>query len=111
MSWISIDDVVGAHPCTSYRTASLSGPVNLTAPEPVTNRDFTRILGRVLSRPAVLPVPAPALRLALGEMADADPAGQRPGAAPTVCSDRGISSPHPDLDTALRHVLPARRSR
>jgi len=86
------------------RTASLSGPVNLTAPAPVRNRDFTRALGRVLSRPAVLPVPAAALRLVLGEMADAALL-----ASARVRPDRLIGSGyqfvHPDLDTALRHML------
>ncbi|HMH57205.1 MAG TPA: TIGR01777 family oxidoreductase, partial [Gemmatimonadales bacterium] len=68
MSWISIDDAVEA----VHRALvgdGLEGPVNVTSPEPVTNRDFTRTLARVLSRPALLAVPEPALRLALGEMA------------------------------------------
>ena len=69
MSWIHIDDIVG-----SVRhilgNAATRGPVNLVAPNPVTNAEFTRTLGRTLSRPAVLPVPAFALRLAFGEMAD-----------------------------------------
>src|SRR4051812_21888674 len=65
MSWIAIDDVIGAieHALTSE---TLRGSVNLTAPEPVTNRDFTAALGRALFRPAIVPVPAPLLRLALG---------------------------------------------
>jgi len=103
MSWISIDDVAGAL-LHLIRTASLSGPVNLTAPAPVRNRDFTRALGRVLSRPAVLPVPAAALRLVLGEMADAALL-----ASARVRPDRLIGSGyqfvHPDLDTALRQML------
>jgi uncharacterized protein (TIGR01777 family) len=103
MSWISIDDVAGAL-LHLLRTASLSGPVNLTAPAPVRNRDFTRALGRVLSRPAVLPVPAPALRLVLGEMADAALL-----ASARVRPDRLLGSGyrfvHPDLDTALRQML------
>ena len=103
MSWISIDDVAGAL-LHLIRTASLSGPVNLTAPAPVRNRDFTRALGRVLSRPALLPVPAPALRLVLGEMADATLL-----ASARVRPDRllgsGYQFVHPDLDTALRQML------
>ena len=70
MSWISIDDVVGGiqH---AFATASLEGAVNFTTANPVRNAEFARALGRALHRPAVLPVPAFALRLAFGEMADA----------------------------------------
>jgi uncharacterized protein (TIGR01777 family) len=69
MSWISLDDAVRAM-LFAIDTPTLQGPVNLTAPNPVTNRDFTRTLARQLKRPAVAPVPAFALRLALGQMAD-----------------------------------------
>ncbi len=69
MSWIAIHDAV-----TALRhimaTETLAGPINVTAPEPVTNREFTRTLARVLRRPAVVPVPATALRLVFGAMAD-----------------------------------------
>ena len=67
-SWISIDDGAGAihH---ALMTDSLRGPVNTVAPNPVTNREFTKTLGRVLRRPTVIPMPAIAARLALGEMA------------------------------------------
>jgi uncharacterized protein (TIGR01777 family) len=70
MSWISLEDTVGAiaHCLENERVA---GPVNLGAPEPVTNAEFTATLARVLHRPAILPAPAWALRLVLGEMADA----------------------------------------
>ena len=69
-SWIALDDVLGAiyH---AIQTESLSGPVNLVSPHPIINRDFAKTLGRVLGRPALVPAPAFALRLALGEMADA----------------------------------------
>ncbi len=69
-SWIALDDVLGAiyH---AIQTQSLSGPVNLVSPNPIINRDFAKTLGRVLGRPALFPAPAFALRLALGEMADA----------------------------------------
>ena len=69
MSWIALDDVIGAirHALT---TDALRGPVNTVAPAPVTNADFTRTLGRVLGRPTLIPLPAFAARLALGEMAD-----------------------------------------
>lgn len=70
MSWITLDDAVGAihH---AILTDSLQGPLNAVAPSPVTNREFTNALGRVLGRPTLLPAPAFALRLAFGEMADA----------------------------------------
>ena len=68
-SWIALDDAAGAvhH---ALMSDSLDGQVNAVAPHPVTNREFTKALGRVLSRPTILPVPAFAARLALGEMAD-----------------------------------------
>jgi uncharacterized protein (TIGR01777 family) len=103
MSWIAIDDVLGAidH---ALRSNDLSGPVNVTAPEPVTNAAFTRTLARVLSRPAILPVPALALRLALGEMADeALLASTR--AVPARLLARGFGFRYPELEGALRHVL------
>lgn len=69
MSWIGIDDAVRAilHCLT---TAEVSGPVNVVAPEAVTNAEFTKALGRVLRRPTILPMPAFAARMAFGEMAD-----------------------------------------
>ena len=103
MSWIALDDVVGVvrH---ALADESLSGPVNTVAPQAVTNREFTRTLGQVLRRPTILPAPAFALRIALGEMADAlllastrvDPAALRA----TTFEFR-----HPQLDGALRHLL------
>jgi uncharacterized protein (TIGR01777 family) len=69
-SWVAIDDAVGAirH---ALLTPNLAGPVNVVSPNPVTNAEFTRVLGRVLHRPTIAPIPAFAARLALGEMADA----------------------------------------
>jgi uncharacterized protein (TIGR01777 family) len=69
MSWIGLADAVAAV-LFLLDTPALSGPVNLTAPQPVTNAAFTRALGQAVHRPALLPAPAFALRLALGEMAD-----------------------------------------
>ena len=69
-SWIAIDDVLGAI-VHSIHTKELSGPVNLVSPQPLTNREFAKTLGKVIGRPALFPAPAVALRLALGEMADA----------------------------------------
>ena len=68
-SWISLADHIGAIRHVLARD-DVSGPVNSTGPQPVTNAEFTRILGRILHRPAVLPVPAFALRVALGQFAD-----------------------------------------
>jgi uncharacterized protein len=105
MSWISIDDAVGAigH---ALATASLTGPVNAVAPRPVTNAEFTKTLGRVLSRPTVAPMPAFAARLAFGEMADELLlSGQR--VVPRRLLESGYRFRHGDLETALRHVLGA----
>jgi uncharacterized protein (TIGR01777 family) len=103
MSWISIDDAIGAihHALT---TESLSGPVNATAPHPVTNRDFAMTLGGVLGRPAILPAPATALRLAFGEMADgALLAGAR--VIPERLLGSGYEFRHGQLEGALRFLL------
>lgn len=70
LSWIALDDAVEAIRFLIV-TPTLRGPVNLTAPQPVTNREFTKALGRLLRRPTLLPAPAFALRLAFGEMANA----------------------------------------
>jgi hypothetical protein len=69
MSWIDLQDVIGAIQHI-LRSDLLHGPVNLVAPRPVTNEEFSKTLGSVLSRPAIFPVPAFAARLAFGEMAD-----------------------------------------
>jgi uncharacterized protein (TIGR01777 family) len=103
MSWISIDDVTGAiHHIMN--TESLSGPVNVVAPGAVTNAEFTKTLGRALSRPAFLPAPAFALRLLLGEMADGLLlASQR--VKPEKLLAAGYRFSHVDLVEALRSVL------
>jgi uncharacterized protein (TIGR01777 family) len=88
-------------------THAVSGPLNLTAPEPVTNRDFARTLGRVLNRPAVVPAPAFALRLLLGEMADPLMlAGAR--VLPARAQALGFEFAFPRLDEALRDLYPGR---
>lgn len=105
MSWIAIDDAIGAihHALVTDR---LQGPVNLAAPHPVTNQEFTRVLGRVLARPAVLPVPPFALRLLFGELADeALLAGAK--VLPARLLDTGYAFRFPELDPALRHLLGA----
>lgn len=103
MSWISIDDLIGAiHHCLI--NSSVSGPVNGTTPSPVTNREFTKTLGRVLHRPTVFPMPAFAARLAFGEMADELLlSSQR--VEPRRLVESGYPFRHTTLETALRHVL------
>lgn len=102
-SWISIDDEVGAiaHLLRSTR----SGPVNLTAPNPVTNAEFTRALGEVLRRPTFLPIPSFGPKLLLGgELADALLfTGQR--VVPSALSDDGFVFEHPSIVPALRALL------
>lgn len=103
MSWIAIDDLVGAV-LHALATDSVQGPVNAVAPEAVTNRELTKTLGRVLSRPTIFAVPAAAARLAFGEMADeALLASTR--VAPTRLASSGYRFAHPNLEDALRHTL------
>lgn len=102
-SWIAIDDVVGAilHTLT---TESLEGPVNVTVPDPPTNAEYTRSLGRVLGRPTIFPLPAPVARLALGQVADELLlASQR--IEPARLKESGYSYRYPELEGALRHLL------
>lgn len=102
-SWVAIDDVVGAI-AHAVACEALRGPVNVVAPHPVTNRDFTATLARVLRRPALCPAPAGILRLALGEMADALLLSSA-----CVQPERLLASGYrfhfPDLEGALRHLL------
>jgi NAD dependent epimerase/dehydratase family enzyme len=79
--WVHLDDIVGGL-VHCLDDASLAGPVNLTAPTPVTNAEFTKALGRVLRRPTILPLPGIALSLLYGEMSDVITSGRRvlPGA-------------------------------
>jgi uncharacterized protein (TIGR01777 family) len=103
MSWIALDDVVAVVRHLLER-ADLEGPVNTVAPEPVTNAAFTKTLGRVLGRPAVVPLPALALRLAFGEMADATLLSST-RVRPVRLLSTGYRFRFPDLDSALRHEL------
>ena len=102
-SWVSIDDAAGAihH---ALMTDSLSGPVNAVAPNSVTNAEFTKTLGRVLRRPTVVPMPAFAARLALGEMADALLLAST-RVVPKELNRTGYEFRQPTLEAALRHLL------
>jgi uncharacterized protein len=106
-SWVAIDDVVGAihHAIVTDRAC---GPMNVVSPNPVTNREFTKTLGRVLRRPTIIPMPAIAARIVFGEMAD----------GLLLCSARvqpirlkgnGYRFNFADLEPTLRHLLAGRR--
>jgi uncharacterized protein (TIGR01777 family) len=102
VSWIHLDDEVAAILfCLDQEAAS--GPVNLTAPTPVTNAVFSRALGRALHRPAVLPVPGVAVRALYGEMAQVVTTGQR--AVPRRLLSLGFEFGHPVVEQALADVL------
>src|SRR2546425_43795 len=98
-SWVAMDDAVGAihH---AIVTDNLRGPVNAVAPRAATNREFTKTLGHVLGRPTILPMPAFAARLALGEMADALLLGSA-RVEPRRLLDSGYRFRFPELEGAL----------
>lgn len=100
VSWIGLEDAIRMIGFC-LRTESVAGPVNATAPEPVTNKEFTRILGKVLGKPAPFPAPAFALRLAFGRMADELLlAGAR--VVPQQLEQKGFTFQGAGLETALR---------
>jgi uncharacterized protein (TIGR01777 family) len=98
--WVHLDDVVGA---LLFLLDQGDGPYNVTAPEPVTNRELSKTLGRVLRRPAVLPVPGLALKLLYGEMGRIVTTGVR--AVPQRLLDAGYEFHHAELEPALREVV------
>jgi uncharacterized protein len=102
LPWIHADDVVGLY-LAALDDAAWEGPINVTAPVPVTNRDFSRALGRALRRPAFAPVPGFAVRLLYGDMAEIVTTGQR--AVPARALQHGFAFRHTDLDEALRDAL------
>jgi uncharacterized protein (TIGR01777 family) len=103
LSWIALDDAVDAV-IACLTNDALCGPVNLVAPRPVTNYEFTKTLGRVLRRPTILPLPALAARLAFGQMADELLlASQRVQPAKLLAA--GYTFRYPDLEAALVRVL------
>jgi uncharacterized protein len=102
-SWITLTDAARAA-CHALQCEELLGPVNAVAPHPVTNAEFTRILGQVLKRPAVLPMPAFLARAALGQAAD-EMLLASARVLPTRLQATGFQFQHPELEPALRHLL------
>jgi len=103
MSWIAIDDVVGVIQHL-LRAGGPAGPVNVVTPAPVTNREFTKTLGRVLGRPTIFAMPTFAARLAFGEMAD-EMLLSSTRAHPARLLAAGYPFRYPTLEPALRHVI------
>ena len=103
ISWVAIDDVVGVIKL-ALADESIHGPLNVVSPNRVTNEEFTKTLGGVLSRPTVMTIPAFAARLAFGEMADEMlMVSQR--VTPKKLNDAGYQFKYPELESALRHYL------
>ena len=98
MPWVHLDDVVGAY-LFAIDNDEASGPLNLAAPEPVTNKEFSKALGQVLKRPAFAPVPAVAIKTMYGEMSTIVVNGVR--MVPTRLEQLGYDFRHPDLRPAL----------
>ena len=101
VAWVHLVDAVRA--IEHAMDAELVGPFNVTAPEPVTMRSFARALGAALGRPAVFRVPSFAVRLAVGDRADAVLTGQR--AIPRLLSDSGFAFVFPELASALADIV------
>jgi uncharacterized protein len=106
MSWITIEDLVGVLDYAIHN-GSLHGPVNAVSPNPLTNQDFSIMLGRVLSKPSFLALPAFAARIAFGEMADALLLASA-RVLPTRLKESGYIFQFPEVEGALRHVLETR---
>ncbi|OGV59885.1 MAG: TIGR01777 family protein [Lentisphaerae bacterium RIFOXYA12_FULL_48_11] len=103
MSWITLDDVLSAIQHI-LRHDTLKGPVNLTAPNPVTNQEFTKILGKVLRRPVLMHIPSFAIKVIMGEMAKALILNSI-RITPRKLIDSGFKFKHPDLLPALTYIL------
>ncbi|HET9707066.1 MAG TPA: DUF1731 domain-containing protein, partial [Gemmatimonadales bacterium] len=103
-SWVTMDDLVAVYRFAITRE-SLSGAVNATAPNPVTNAEFARLLGAVLRRPAVLPVPPVALRLIFGRAAAEEAMLSGARIVPARLVEAGFKFQYPELEPALRQVL------
>jgi uncharacterized protein (TIGR01777 family) len=102
MPWIHRDDLVGMY-LAALDSGGFSGPVNASAPEPVTNKDFSKALGKALHRPAAAPVPGFTIKLLYGEMSQLVLTGVR--MVPGRAAELEYSFQHPDLDEALRDTL------
>jgi len=102
MPWITATDLVALY-LAAVDGEDYTGALNATAPEPVTNREFSRALGRALHRPAIAPIPAVTMRLLYGEMSQLVTTGQR--AIPSRTQQAGFRFTNPDLDAALAAVL------
>ncbi len=105
VSWISLDDEAAALAFLAHDDRA-SGPFNLTAPEPVTNRELSKMLGHVLHRPAVMPVPGFAVKMLFGEMATVVIEGQR--VVPAALQQQGFTFRHAQLHDALHDALGSR---
>ncbi len=105
MSWIHVDDAVSLI-LFALDNPEFRGPVNATAPDPVTNDEFTRRLARALHRPAIFPVPAFALKLIFGEMSEVLLDSQR--VLPAAAQAAGFTFRYTELSAALIHILAAR---
>jgi len=102
MPWIHVEDLVGVY-VAAIDNPTFRGPINACVPTPVTNKDFSRALGRALHRPAVAPVPGIALKLLYGEMSQIVLTGVR--MVPGRAAELGCEFRHADLDEALRSAL------
>ena len=106
LSWLGIDDLVQII-FFATTTATLNGPANAVAPNPVTNLEFTKTLGRVLGRPTIIPMPAFAVRLAFGEMGE-ELLLASTRIEPARLLSAGYQFRFPELEGALRHLLDKR---
>ena len=102
MPWVSLDDLIGII-LHAIEFGKVKGPVNVAAPNPVRNREFTKTLAHLLHRPAFLPTPVFALKLLLGEFADLLTTSQR--VIPKRIQEAGYTFRHPTLEEALRAIL------
>jgi uncharacterized protein len=105
MPWVHADDIVGIY-LAALDDESWSGPIIAAAPDPPTNREFSRALGRALHRPAIAPIPALAVRVLYGDMAEIVTEGHR--TAPIRALEHGYAFRHTDVDEALRDALSPR---
>jgi uncharacterized protein (TIGR01777 family) len=102
-SWVALDDVVGSI-IHALENDSVEGPINVGSPNPLTNAEYTKVLGKVLNRPTVFPLPAPAARLMLGEIAD-ELLLASARIEPAKLEETGYEFRYPELEDALRHLL------